>query len=180
MATENLKSLPITNLDQVPVVPNTTGEGGPGFLREESGYVVSTAGVTVGSTYRMVRLPTNAKVKAVMLTNSAHGGSSAFDIDVAYSDATNDQTAISVQGTIPQIGGVDNKLFGAAISAVSAQRVEELYANLTNFPYGSDNIPLWTVLGLPIDPGGMFDILLKSTTTDTSGGTLGITVRWVD
>ena len=181
MATEALKSTPIINLDTVPVIPNTIGEGGQGFIREVGAYVTSTAGVTTGSTYKMVRIPTNAKVKTVKFSSAAHGGSAAFDIDVAYSDSTLDGTAISVQGTIIQIAAADNKLFGAAITAVSAQvHTDETYANLTNFPYGSENVPLWSVLGLAIDPGGMFDIVLKSTATDTSGGTLHIAVQYIE
>jgi hypothetical protein len=187
MATDALKSTAVTNLDAIPVIPNTTGEGVPGFMRRVDGHVATTAGVLVGSTYRLVRIPTNAKIKRVLFTCAALGGATAFDIDVAYSDATTDYTPPALQGLIPQIAAADNKLFGAAVSAVTAVKEQaQTFAN--TFTTDMKNTPLWQVLinlggvgftDFTVDPGGMFDILLKSTQTNTNGGDVDIAVDFV-
>jgi hypothetical protein len=186
MATEALKSTSITNQDASPIVANTIGEGAPGLMRCANDRVASTAAVTIGSTYRTVRIPTNAKVKRVLLSCAAHGGATAFDVDVAFSDSTTDGTQPSLQGGIVQITGpVDNKLFGSALTAVSALKNSDITFSGT-FTTTHQNQPLWQVLvnlgatQFTADPGGFFDIVLKSTATDTSGGDLAIEVDYVE
>lgn len=187
MATEALKSNPIVNLDSFPVVANTTGEGDDGNMRTVNGHVASTTGVTSPSTYRLVRIPTNAKIKHVWLRNAAWSTSAAADIDVAFSDSTVDGTQQSLAGGIVQLAGpVDNKLFGSAISFASASAgngyVEETFAN--TFTTDMTNIPLWQVLvnlgatQFSSDPAGYFDIVVKTTTTVTAGGDVAIEVDY--
>ena len=182
MATEALKSTPITNLDTPSNV--NSGQGSPGMLRSVNGHVAATAGVTSGSTYRLCRIPTNACVKQVLLTNAAQGATGAVDIDVAFSDSTTDGTPASLQGTIPQVSSDDNKLFGSAVAITSAQKnQDQTFAN--TFTTDHQNIPLWQVLnalgtlGWTVDPGGFFDILLKTTATMANGGDVAIEVRYV-
>src|SRR6266851_4599357 len=115
MTTEAFKSPSITNWDATPVVNNTVGEGAPGHLRSVSDSVTATTGVTSGSTYRIARFPTNAKVKHVWIGVDATVTTFTADIDVAFSDSTQDGTSAANQGTIPQISSADNKLFGAAV-----------------------------------------------------------------
>jgi hypothetical protein len=184
MATEALKAAGITNLDATPVTPNTSGEGASGLMRVATDNVASTAGVTTGSTYKMVRIPTNAKIRKVLLTCAAHGGSAAFDVSVAYSDSTTDGTQPSLQNTIVQISSADNKLFGSAVSAVSALKHSDITFQNT-FTSAHKNLPLYQVLinlgttDFTADPKGFFDLVLKSTATDTSGGNLELQVEYV-
>ncbi len=182
MATEALKSTPITNMDAGTL--QTSGQGAPGVLRSVNGHVAATTSVTSGSTYRLCRFPTNACVKQVLLTNAALSTSTAVDIDVAFSDSTTDGTPASLQGTIPQVSSADNKLFGAAVAVSSAQKnQDQTFAN--TFTTDHQNIPMWQVLnalgtlGWTSDPGGFFDILLKTTATVTAGGDLAVEVRYV-
>ena len=58
MATDTLKSTSITNLDSTPLIPNNSGQGGPGMMRTVNDHAVATAAAAVGSTYRLVRIPT--------------------------------------------------------------------------------------------------------------------------
>ncbi len=184
MATEALKSTPITNLDASPVVNPNSGQGAPGVLRSVNGHVASTAGVTTGSTYRLCRIPTNACIKQVLLTAAAEGATGAIDIDVAFSDSTTDGTPASLQGTIPQVSAADNKLFGSGVAITSAvKNQDQTFAN--SFTTDHQNIPLWSVLnslgtlGWTSDPGGFFDILLKTTATMANGGDVAVEVRYV-
>jgi hypothetical protein len=186
MATESLKSVPIVNLDASPIVENTTGEGGPGFLKEVNGHVASTTGVTLGSTYRLVRIPTNAKVKQLLLSCGAAGATGNVDIDVAFSDSTTDGTQQSLAGGIVQLSGpVDNKLFGSAVAVTSAlKNQDQTFAN--TFTTDHQNLPLWQVLvnlgatQFTADPGGFFDIVFKTTSTLAAGGDLAIQVNYVE
>ena len=169
----------ISNLNSIPVVPNTTGEYGPGFLRSATGHVAAVTSDGIGSIYDLVRIPTNAKVKQVYLTNAALSASTAMDIDVAYSSSTQDQTIPNLQGTIVQVSAADNKLFGSAVAMTSAQKnQDQTFAN--TFTTDNQNNPLWSVLGLASDPGGMFDIVLKVTTAVVAGGDVAIEVRYVE
>jgi hypothetical protein len=183
MPSEALKTVSITNLDATPITPNTSGEGGTGILRVINDNVASTAGVTVGSTYKMVRVPVNAKIKKVLLTCAAHGGAAAFDVDIAYSDSTTDGTQPSLTGIV-QISAADNKVFGAALTAVSALKHSDITFSGT-FTSALKNVPLWQALitlgttDYTGDPKGFFDFVLKSTATDTSGGNLELQVEYV-
>lgn len=184
MATEALKSTPITNLDNTPVINNNSGQGAPGVLRSVNGHVAATAGVTSGSTYRLCRIPTNACVKHVLLTAAAEGATGAVDIDVAFSDSTTDGTPASLQGTIPQVSAADNKLFGSAVAITGAvKNQDQVFGN--TFTTDHQNIPLWQVLnalgtlGWTVDPGGFFDILLKTTATMANGGDVAVEVQYV-
>lgn len=188
MTTEALKSNPIVNLDAFPIVANAVGEGAPGILRTVNGHVASTAGVTTGSTYRLVRIPPDAKVKQVLLNAAAEGATGAVDVDVAFSDSLTDGTQQSLNAlTNPVIqitGPADNKLFGSAVAITSAQvNVDITFKN--TFTTDHQNIPLWQVLvnlgatQFTANPGGFFDILLKTTATMANGGDVGIEVRYV-
>lgn len=185
MATEALKSASITNLDASPLVANTVGEGADGPLRVANDSVTTTTAVTSGSTYKTVRIPTNAKVKRVLLTNGAAGATGAIDIDVAHSDSLTDGTPPALQGTIVQISAADNKLFGSAVAITSAQKnQDQTFAN--TFTVAHQNLPLWQVLvnlgatTFTADPGGFFDIVAKTTATLAAGGALAIEVDYVE
>lgn len=185
MATEALKSSSITTLDGPPPGPVQAGIGGQGYMLTVNDRVSSTAGVTVGSTYKTVRLPTNCRIKRVLFTSAAHSTTGTFDIDVAHSDSTTDGTPANLQGNIVQISAADNKLFGSAISAVGANNNLDVTFSGTFTPQ-FQNMELWNVLvtlgalTFSADPGGMFDIVLKlAGATDTSGGLLAIEVDYV-
>ena len=185
MATEALKSVSVTGLDAFPITQVTAGESGTGTLLVSNDYISSTGGMLLGSTYKMVRIPTNAKIKKVLFSCAAHGGSAAFDIDIGYSDSTQDGTPSNLQGAIVQISSADNKLFGAGVSAVSALKHSDVTFSGT-FTSAHKNLPLYQVL-LNLgtsdwssgDPGGFFDFILKSTATDTNGGNLELQVEYV-
>lgn len=185
MAVDTLKSTSVTNLDASPIVNNSSGQGAPGFLRSINDHAVATVAASVGSTYRLCRIPTNAVVKRVLLRNAAQGATGAIDIDVAHSDSTTDGTPAALQGLIPQIAAADNKLFGAAqaITAASAPVTDITFAG--TYTTTLENVPLWNVLttlgvtSFTADPGGFFDIVCKATAVLANGGDISIEVQYV-
>jgi hypothetical protein len=183
MGTSLLKSLQVTNLDASPVVPMTIGEGAPGFITVINGSVSPVSADDTNSRYRMLRFPTNAKVKDLKLWSTILTAGAA-DIDIAFSDSTTDGTPSALQGGIVQITGpVDNKLFGAAKTLFVASATFPLITTVTDpfqgtFTAPMMDIPMWqnlVTLGatqFSADPGGFFDIFVRVTTAITTGGIL--------
>jgi hypothetical protein len=186
MTVEALKSIPIVNSDALPIILNDVGSGAPGYLRAVNGHIAASTGASVGSTYRLVRLPRDAKIKRLFVTNGASGATGNVDIGVAFSDSTTDGTNINFQqlGMITISGGAPNRLFGAGTAITSKQN--NLDATFGN-SYTTDlmNLPLWQVLvnqGTTVftsDPFGFFDIMLAATTVIATGCDLAIEVWYV-
>lgn len=176
MTTEALKSTPITNLDKTPWTANTSAEGAPGILRTVSAFINPTSGVTVGSTYLMVRIPTTAKVKHVYVQGAAQTEGD-YDIGLYYSDSTIDGTAVANQGT-----AIDTDFFAAAFSFDSLVATTDVaLLNPTSGYLAADiNLPIWNAAnsGLTTDPGGFFDVVLTSTDTLTTGTTIFLEVQY--
>lgn len=170
-------SVPTQNATPL-LTPNTSGEGASAPLLTISDTVTVVSGDNTSSTYSFVRIPTTAHVKNVILDSVSIASAGAADFNVRFSDSQTDGTPVSLQSTVPQISAANNKLFGAAQSILAALNVNLTYANLTNYPLGSENKPLWLVLGYTTDPGGFFDIVAYVTTAVTTGGTLMLKVDY--
>lgn len=165
MAVEHLKSTAITNLDKIPVLPLTAGEGGPGFLRSVGDYATPSASASATSTYQLARVPTNAKVKTVWFESQAQGAGK-FQLGVYYSDSTMDGTAAANQGAV-----VNVNLFANDIDCTSAVTKADYTNQSGNYTPDLRNQPLWQAAGLSTDPGGMFDIVATVHTTAVTTGT---------
>ena len=152
------------------ITRNTAGEGNQAPLLQVSDTVIVASGDTSASTYSFVRLPTSAHVKKVTLNTTSIASAGAADFNVRFSDSIVDGTPQALQSTIPQLSSANNKLFGAAQSLLAGLNTDLTYANPTNYPLGSENQPLWQVLGYTSDPGGFFDIVAYVTTGVTTGG----------
>jgi hypothetical protein len=167
MAVEHLKSTYLTNLDATPYLQNTVGEGAPGTLRHSGGYATVSASASVGSTYQLARIPTNAKVKALVFESEAQGAGK-FQIGVYYSDSTIDGTAVANQGAVVS-GSV--AFFASDIDCSSAVARAGYTNNSGNYTMDKRAQPLWQALGLTTDPGGFFDIVATVHTTAVTTGT---------
>lgn len=174
MAVVTTKSPSITNWDALPVFIPTTGEGIEGPMRCITDNVTSVVGDSIGSIYRFVRIPTNAKVKRVLLNIFTASTAGAADIDIAFSDSATDGTQPALAGGIVQITGpADNKIFASAFTLTATANQKDMTFNTTSFTAVNQNQPLWQVLvGLgatqfTTDPGGFFDIVMKLTTAVT-------------
>lgn len=188
MAGHNLKSASITNLDAVPVVANTIGEGGPGFLSFINDFVSPVSADDTTSTYRLIRFPTNAKVKELDILSTL-AGAGAGDISIAFSDSLTDGTPPSLSSLpnpVVQITGpVDNKLFGAAQTLFGVTGFNDFTFRNAAFTPAMMNIPMWAnlvALGTTqfvTDPGGFFDIYVKITTAITTGGFLAAKMEYI-
>lgn len=164
MAADNQKSASITFLDTSapPAGRPTTGQGVPGSVRKVTDYVTTTAAASIGSIYRLVRIPSSVTVKNVVLENEAQAAG-AGDVGLYYSDSTTDGTQVALQGT-----ALDVDFFGTAVSVATAQRISVINESGTN-PVSKRNQPIWQAAGLSVDPGGYFDVAVTLTTAITTG-----------
>lgn len=146
MAEVHLKSDVLTNADATPRVLNNSAIEG-GFVRRVSGVVTGSASDSVGSTYRYVRVPSNAVVKAVRYWCPASGATGQVNIGL-YRTAENGGAVI------------DADLFASAIDpgggAIAAMDVTHESGEYT---FAEAQQPLWKAAGLSADPGGYFDIV---------------------
>lgn len=198
MAVVVTKSASITNWDATPVFIPTTGEGADGPQRVANDSVSAANGDTgaagqipAASLYRFCRIPTNAKVKKVLLNTTGITVGTA-DIDVVFSDSLTDGTQPAFSQLANPVvlitAGADNKLFAAATTLVApiTQKDVTLAQAGGSFTLAHMNIPLWQVLvnigatQFVSDPGGFFDIGLKLVTSITTAGTIGIEVDYVE
>lgn len=186
MAVVTTKSPSIVNLDASPIITNTIGEGAPGFLRAVNDSVTAVVGDSIASIYRMVRIPTNAKVKRVLVNYLTASTAGATDIDVFFSDSATDGTQPALSGVVQTTGPADNKLFGAAqvLTSILTQS-DKTFAG--SFLPAHQNLPLWQVLvnlgatQFTADPGGFFDVGFKLTTALTvTAGIAAIEVDYVE
>jgi hypothetical protein len=180
MALVITKSASITSWDSTPIVDVTTGEGAPGFLKCVNDTVTAPLSGTIGDMLRFVRIPTNAKLKHVLLSITVGNTAGAADIDVAFSDSTVDGTnqslATLVNPVVQLTGPADNKLFGSAKSLITPITVpaDQIFSGTAfTLTPAMTNLPLWQALvnlgatQFTTDPGGWFDIIMKETTVPT-------------
>lgn len=177
MAVDHVKSLIVTNLDATPVVQPTAGEGGPAPLKHNEGYATAVAASSVGATYQLVRVPSNAKIKTINLESAAQGAG-AFDIGVYYATdgGGNKPTSLLAANAISQA------LFASAVDCSSAVAITNVTNESGTYTIDKRQQPLWQAAGLSSDPGGYFDIVATVATTAVTTGTgrFGISVSYTD
>lgn len=172
MATEALKSTSVTALDATPIAQVTAGAGAPSYLWHLGEYIACSASMDVGSTYRMLRLPSNAKLKDLVFEAAALGAG-AFDIGAYYSDSANDGTPAASQGLV-----IDADFFASAVNCASAVARASYFNESGNNLLSKRNQPLWQALGISADPGGFIDIVLTVTTAITTGGLVAVSAEY--
>jgi len=168
MGTSTLKSTSITNLDTLPPIENTRGAGAPGGVQYVDDYVTAVASDAAGSTYRLVRVPSNAIVKRVTIESEAQGAGK-INLSVYYSSSTTDGTSSANQGVIVPTTG--DQFFASDIDLASAVAPTAVTNESTNYGIDKRKKRLWDALGLTSDPGGFFDIVAVVHTTAITTGT---------
>jgi len=177
MAVDHVKSTFITNLDASPAVINTAGEGGPAPVKDVDGWATVIASGSVGATYQLARVPSNAKIKSITWESEAQGAGK-FNLGVYY--ATDGEggrpTSLLVANTI------NANLFATDIDTTSAITPVNYVNQSTNYTLDKRTQPLWQAAGLSSDPGGYFDIVatVHTTAVTTGTGKIGIRVSYTD
>ena len=162
----NLTSTLISNIGAQPRVLNNANSGGIGEVQNTAAALAVTTSEVSTNVLRFVRVPSNARVVSVRAANTALGGTCAGDIGI-YRTAE-DGGAV-----------VDADFFGSAVSFVSAaQPTEQMGESAVNTPVLQCQ-PLWQALGLTADPRVMYDVAVTLTANVSSGGSVAISVSFV-
>jgi hypothetical protein len=163
----NVNSTWIGNAVASPVVL-TDANKSVGVVKNAKSVATVVAAQPSGDTIRMVRVPSNARIDAVLLTTG---------------DATTaGNINIGVWQTVENGGAVvDADLFASALALTGGPftRSDQTWES-GEYTYAESCLPLWQVLGLTADPNREYDIVLQvSTTGDGMGTTIVLEVLYV-
>ena len=162
MATEALKSPAITNATATPAVLNNASVTG-GVMQCSAEVLEWTTGVTSGSTYRYFQVPSNARVHALNLFSDAFTTTGAADI-----------------GLYDINGGavVDADLFASAQVLTTALNGTDVTHESAANPIDNADEMIWQRLALTSDPKKAYDVVMTSTATNGSAGTVALKIAY--
>lgn len=155
MAIVNTKTAAITAQDLANDTRATNGKP----LHVVTGVVEVAAGDDDGSTYRILRLPSEAILTSLSIASDALGTAAAYEVGV-YEVEDNGGAA------------VDADEFGSSISLVSAVAWTEILEEAAPTDKEKIGKPLWERLGLTSDPGKSYDIVATGTTAGDAAGSI--------
>lgn len=162
MAVVNLKSTAITARDAGQLV-NAPANSSP--VEALVDIVAVTNGDSIASTFRVLRIPSNAIVTDASVFCTA--------ITTGAADVGLYQTAAN--------GGavVDADFFAAAQSIATASAgINVLGANTATYGPANRAKRVWEVLGLTADPIRDYDVVLTLTGAATASGTAGLSLKY--
>jgi len=161
MAVVNLKATAITQADANAATNPYLAKGNP---VESVGSVSLANGDSIASTYRVCRIPSNARISAVRLFCSAITSGAA---DIGLRRTAADGGAV-----------VDADFFIAAQSIASALAGSEVSGGNVLTPVNREK-RVWEALNLTSDPNLLYDVTVTLTAATTAAGTLALQVSFV-
>lgn len=171
MATFNIKSTVIANRDATPKVFSDAYLTG-GMMRSSEGYV-QTNGSTdgVGSTYRMMNIPSNARMESIKLATDPLGTGCTLDVGVWY------PTYIPVGSGLSAANAslvINTQLFASAIACSNTLASTDITNQSLANTIKNQELPLWAAAGLASDPGIDLDIVVYVHAAVAAQGFIGL------
>lgn len=163
----NVNSTWITNAVASPPTL-TSANKSVGMMRSAKSAATVSATQASGDTIRLVRVPSNARIDAVLLTTA--DATTAGNINIGVWQTTGNGGAV-----------VDADLFASALALTGGPfvRSDQTWES-GEYTYAESCKPLWEVLGLTTDPCREYDIVAEvSTTFDAAGTTIVLEVQYV-
>lgn len=169
MAVVNINGSSLTNTYATPVVLSNS------YLADAGDWTttdVCAAGASdlATSTYRFMRIPSNALVLNIAAMNDANTSGTSYKCGVL----------------LPNAGGVvvaaSDQIFFSAVTMASARSV---WTNLL-FPsilgagglVANTKLRVWELLGLAADPSATYEIAITAVTAGSAGGNMALQVNW--
>jgi len=168
-----LKSTFITNRDAVPKVLTDSYLAG-GILSDAIGSVKTGASDTANSYYRLISVPSNARVCELKYQTEGLGSGCIIDVAAWY------PTQIPVGGANFLAGSlagtiISSSAFGSSgITAPAANALTEVVAG----NIALQETPLWNILGLTSDPEIDFDLGFVTRVATASAGYVGLRCKY--
>jgi len=163
MAVDAIKSSAITNADATPLVLSNARIMA-GAMREAIGTGQATASASIASTYRLCRIPSNARISEVILSCDAFDTTGAADVGI-YQTAENGSAVVSAA------------FFASAVVLTTALPNTAVTHESGTFGIEDVEKPLWEALGLTADPMRDYDVALTLTAANGAGATPDVTLR---
>jgi hypothetical protein len=163
----NVNSTWITNAVATPKVL-TDASKSVGIARVAKSAATVSASQSQNDTIRLVRVPSNARIDAVLLTTG--DASSAGNINIGVWQTAENGGAV-----------VDADLFASALALTGGPfaRSDQTWES-GEYTYAESCKPLWEVLGLSADPNREYDIVAEvSTTFNGADTTMALEVHYV-
>lgn len=167
MAVVNTKSTLVTNADATTQTLNNNVNDG-GRLRSKVGTLEAVSGDSIASVYRFMRVPSNARVDALLISSDDIGTTTAADFGLYRSAA--DGGAV-----------VDADFFASALvlNAGALAKVDITYESaVVDTP--NHGKALWEQLGLTADPKIQYDICATLTAAADAAGTITLRCNYID
>jgi len=172
MAEVHINSDQITDLENTPVTKVNVNVAG-GVLREATGHLTTNSDDSIGSTYRLCRVPSHARVSQVIGMHDV-GSATAGAGDIGLYDTAENGDAV-----------VDADFFASAWDFNAAgdtgfvDLTHEAAAGASYLVNESDQ-RIWEILGLDEDPGKDYDVAITLTeAVATAACVVGVKVRYV-
>lgn len=165
MAATNRNSTAIADMVATPRVPVNPAKGAAGRLFEVCGYVANAADDSSGgSVFRYCRVPSNARISAVLLCTG--DATTAGNINIGIWQTADNGGAV-----------VDADLFASALALTGGPfyNSDQTYES-GEYTFAESVKPLWEVLGLTADPNREYDVASEITTT-FDAASVGILVK---
>lgn len=167
MAVVNTKSTLVTNADATTQTLNNMVNDG-GRLRSKVGTLEAVSGDSIGSTYRILRVPSNARIDALLISSDDIGTTTVADFGLYRTAA--DGGAV-----------VDADFFASALSLSGGAlaKVDITYESaVVDTP--NHGKALWEQLGLSADPKVYYDIVATLTAAADAAGTITLRCNYID
>lgn len=164
MAVVAVTATMLTNKDAKPPVfspPNNQG-----LAHDVVGYAGFTNGDSIASTYRILRVPSNARIATLLLSCQAGGTGALTDVGL-YQTAAN--------------GGavVDADFFASAVDIAAALSDSNIIAESGVNTIVKRNQMLWEALGLSADPMVEYDVACTLTAAAAATGNVMLKATYV-
>jgi hypothetical protein len=178
MTTFNILSTFITNRDATPKVLSDPFVG-PGAIQNCEGYVQTNgAADAAGSLYRMVSVPSDARIESISLQADALGTSCALDIGVYWPTYIPTGSGLSAANQSKQVLNASN-FFASALGCSNTTAVTNVINSSGLNTIVKQELPLWSAIGLATDPMIELDIVVSVQTAVAVQGYIGLKVNFV-
>jgi hypothetical protein len=143
---------------------NINPELASNMLRETVAVFTPAADDTVASTYRVMRVPSNARMSSLEITAADAVTAGAYDVGLAY---PNDVEDVDLQGVV-----IDADFFASAVDiALGPLANVDITFESGVYTLANSEKALWEAAGLSEDPRVELDIMVTVETTMNGGPT---------
>ena len=173
-----LKSTLLANRDATPKVLSDAFLAG-GILSETIGSVKVGTSDSANSYYRLISIPSNARISQLYWQSDAIGSGGPTQLDVAVWYPTSIPTGGANFLASGSSGAIlSSSFFATALQANTANALTEITNSSTNYLIPLQETPLWNVLGFTADPEISFDIGFVTRTATQAAGYVGLKCRY--